>query len=679
MAAYFSRTLFRRNLTRFWPLAAACLIVSFFVFIVPEAGSSRYIYWYPNYVKNIMSSLTVFCAVFVPIMSILSAIAVYGYLHNPRASGFVSSLPVTRLGLYITNWLSGLTLMLAPMLLVGVLYGFVLMGQPVPSGDYFRWMGALVLSNLLFFSMAAFCTFLTGSPVMQAFLFALINFVSIAIYAIVAFVASRLVYGFPDAFINPSESLVMWLTPTFAIGTMIESLSPHSTYIEFSILPWLGYLVFAAAVAVFGYHMYRCRRIESAGDIIVHKPIRSVFKYVVGLLLGVFLGFMVTEFMGGGRGLSMPAFAVWLTISTVFFGSLGCLFSEMLIQKRLRVWKTAWKGILIYGAAIVAIVLFIRLDGTGYERRVPDPGDVTAVTITRWRNRYDVLIYGEQEGRYYSRGGNNWSLSWEYTEYRREHGLPIFTNDIIEEAKLRTPEYFETPDAIGAAVRLHQSIIGDKRRLESSMWNRSSWTYQLTYKMKDGSIINREYTLSFSERPLLESTASFLTLINHPEAVGKRNRFLTLPDSALQGIAITSSAYWGYEDYLSSSSALSPSRLRSGAVSVAEDEMPILMDALRNDAAAGTIGYVNLSDLPITYSYLYPQERMDTLLIELVYEPVRLGIPWAFEPDVLYTDFDEFASYEGRKTIVGFRVAITIDERCVNTVRALREIRFLEG
>jgi len=135
MATYFNSALFKRNLMRFWPLAAVSFLAALFSFVVPEASTQRYSF-FPGQQKDIMSYLAVYCSVIVPITSILSAIAVFGYLHNPKAAGFVSSLPVTRLGLYITNWLSGLALMLVPALLAGVLYGVMLIGQPVPSGDY---------------------------------------------------------------------------------------------------------------------------------------------------------------------------------------------------------------------------------------------------------------------------------------------------------------------------------------------------------------------------------------------------------------------------------------------------------------------------------------------------------------------------------------------------------------
>jgi len=679
MAAYFNLTLFRRNLIRFWPLALACLIVAFFVFVVPEATSRRYMYWHHNYQKDIMSALAVYCAVFVPIMSIFTAIAVFGYLHNPRAAGFISSLPISRLGLYITNWLSGLALMLVPTLLIGFCYGLMLIGQPVPQGSYLMWLGALILSYLLFFSIAVFLTFLTGKPIMQAFLYVLVNFVCVALYGIGLFVAERMVYGFTSLNYAQFNAFVMWLTPPYAVGASISDLAPYGGFGvgEFStVLFFVGYLVLTAVLVLSGYLLYRRRRIESADDVIVHKTIRSVFKYLIGFLLGVFLGFILTEITNMGWSLSLPAFTAWLTVSAVFFGSLGCLFAEMLIQKRLRVWKSAWKGILAYSAAVVALALFIRFDGTGYERRVPDSNDVAAVMVSTWYAHSDVLIYGGDE--FTNRwGGRYWSLNWDLYEHRRALGLPVFTDEFIHEVKLRTPEYFESSDAIDAAILLHQSIIGDKSALEGNRRGRPNWTYYLTYKMNDGRIITREYPISFSVEPLLGSTGALIDLNNQHEPVSKRNRFLTLPDNALLGAAVSPPYDQYYYDYQYYSSMRMP--LTRPAITSSGDLM-FLMDAMRRDAAAGAIGYVSLNDFLESYGWYYEPIPTDSRVVELIYDPVAARIPPIFANDFIrdLVPLEELPEFEESASISGFRLSVRVSEQSVNTLWALSELGYLE-
>jgi uncharacterized membrane protein YsdA (DUF1294 family) len=81
---------------------------------------------------------------------------------------------------------------------------------------------------------------------------------------------------------------------------------------------------------------------ESAGSIIVHKPVRVFFKYLIALLMGAILGAILTSIIYAGNPLSVSELIITLAVSVIFFGSLGCLFTEMLIHKQLRVWKTAY-------------------------------------------------------------------------------------------------------------------------------------------------------------------------------------------------------------------------------------------------------------------------------------------------------------------------------------------------
>ena len=51
--------------------------------------------------------------------AILCAMAVWGYLYNSRSVGLMHTLPVDRTGLFVTNTLSGLAMMLIPYAVVG--------------------------------------------------------------------------------------------------------------------------------------------------------------------------------------------------------------------------------------------------------------------------------------------------------------------------------------------------------------------------------------------------------------------------------------------------------------------------------------------------------------------------------------------------------------------------------
>ena len=85
----------------------------------------------------------------VPVISIvyaiLCAMAVWSYLYNARSVGMMHTLPIRREGLFVTNVLSGLTMMAIPYAVTGVLLVLVtlLFGGFEPVGVLVTVLGVM--------------------------------------------------------------------------------------------------------------------------------------------------------------------------------------------------------------------------------------------------------------------------------------------------------------------------------------------------------------------------------------------------------------------------------------------------------------------------------------------------------------------------------------------------------
>ena len=120
---YFNRTLFRKNMMRFWPLWAA---PSFIGALIPLAYLTQLLRWSD---RDLLSALNLTSAYYeviayaLPILSlcyaVLVALAVWSYLFNSRSTGMMHTLPIRREGLFLTGVLSGLTMMLIPYVVTG--------------------------------------------------------------------------------------------------------------------------------------------------------------------------------------------------------------------------------------------------------------------------------------------------------------------------------------------------------------------------------------------------------------------------------------------------------------------------------------------------------------------------------------------------------------------------------
>jgi len=347
------------------------------------------------------------------------------------------------------------------------------------------------------------------------------------------------------------------------------------------------------------------------------------------------------------------------------FGALGCLFAEMLIKKRLHVLKSAYKGIIGFVAAVAAIMLFIRFDGTGYERWVPNRENVVSVSFTNnYLHQSSEFTLHRANDNYTRYHGNNWNLTWAYTESRESSGWPVLTDEILHEIKLRTPDYFESPEGIDAAIRLHRALIDNKTNLDNAREDRgyNRFTYYLTYTMKDGSIINREYGLPLESTHMNEIISLMHELSNQPEAINKRNRFATLPNDSVRGAIVTST-----EDDFWVLHTNHEQRNYVGTIVLEKDDLSKLFEALQKDAADGTLGRVHREDILLPFYYIEENSHF-VAVVDLVLDSNVAGVPTAFERDVLMDEKGEFIITHGLVQ------SINITDRNVNTVQALKEL-----
>ena len=121
--SFFNRTLFRKNLSRFWPLwggislVGAMLPLYLMLALIQQAEPIER----QHFAEGMYQLAAGFVPAFTCCYAILCAMAVWGYLYNARAVGMMHTLPVDRTCLLVTNTLSGLAMVLIPYAVVGAM------------------------------------------------------------------------------------------------------------------------------------------------------------------------------------------------------------------------------------------------------------------------------------------------------------------------------------------------------------------------------------------------------------------------------------------------------------------------------------------------------------------------------------------------------------------------------
>ena len=399
--SYFNSPLFRKNLTRFWPVWAVYgLILAFILplqflvlpsrdYISADALPQRML----EQAQRVCSTLNpgVFISFF---FGLFAAMAVFSYLFSSRSACMVHSLPLDRRGLFLTNYLSGLSFLVLPnvavfllTLAVEVAYGCVVLDQLV------TWLLVQSATALFFYSFAVFCAMFTGNLLALPAFYGILNFLAYVVYSLLTELLSSFLYG-SWGLDSGLDSVVCWLTPLFQLSAACRwsQVYTPATGESFYALEYPNVVAVYAAVgvvlAVLALMIYQRRYVESAGDVVSISIVRPVFKYGVALCSGLCFGIGTCVILGFNTELAIAAFVL-------LWAAVGYFVAEMLLRKSFWVWKS-WKGCAVLACLLCLLFVAVKLDWFGYESRIPQPSQVQSVRVHNAPAGapYDSAAYG---------------------------------------------------------------------------------------------------------------------------------------------------------------------------------------------------------------------------------------------------------------------------------------------
>ena len=403
----FNAMLFRKNLTRFWPLWT---MASLLAVLPPLALATALVRGYGD--KNPLSLTETYYEALcgpVPVVvlfyAVLCALAVWGYLFGSRSVGMLHAMPITRKGLFCTNFLSGLVMTLIPWAVCGMLFVAVSLafGLFDPAG-----VGVTVLCVLglavFYFSSATFCAFLTGNVfAMPAFYFVL-HFIAMILETLLSALVTLCFFGTTTSYMGRVDFLspTVWLVGHLDVERTYEEVwiadGGYTDQILSAVDLTRGWAI--AAYALVGlvllacaWLLYRRRPSECAGDVVAVKWMKPVFRYGVAFFAA----------LAGGQALY--ALFWYDAVTWKFLPLLGCMIvsgvigyyvASMLLAKSLKVFRGSWKGLAALSAVLLVLCLGLRFDVAGVERRVPALDQVEQVELYLDENNY-TLFAGEDD------------------------------------------------------------------------------------------------------------------------------------------------------------------------------------------------------------------------------------------------------------------------------------------
>lgn len=595
----FNGTLFRKNLSRYWPLWGLASFggAMFPLAMLLELLHNGFRFWSPLETRQAYYTVLSYGVPVISIVyAILCAMAVWNYLYNARSVGMMHTLPVRREGLFVTNVLSGLTMMAIPYAVTGVLLVLVTMlfGGFEPMGVLVTILG-VIGESLFFFGLATFCAFIVGNVFMLPALYGLLNFIAV----LTDFMVNLLAQGFCFGLNSSYSGTVEWLSP---VVYLIQKISPNSTYetqwvtdrlggqrYETSVLTsvtlengWLIAAYAAAGAALLGlaWLLYRRRRSESAGDVVAVGWMKPVFRYgcavYAAILGGRLLYALLWESFQSGRYFTVLP----MILCMIAGGAIGYYAASMLLAKTPRVFKTTWKGMLAVALGCAALCGAMKCDLFGVVRRVPAPDSVKLV---------NVYAAGSN---YYLTPGKDDAL---IEKVRTLHQTIIDDKDYIMSTAEGRSVYMETEEGsytIGAPA---SEIVS------TSVNSFANTSVRFTYTLNSGLKVERRYNLYLTQNRMdQEDTYDHLLdqLINSQEMRQKRIRWRD------EGFQLDGAWIDTWRDYSDLSSR----------------EVGLILDAVAKDAENGDWGVYNWFqadndadsyEIQIHFQYKLPESQFD--------------------------------------------------------------------
>lgn len=380
----FNKTIFKKNLTRFWPFAVLYglyLIVAHPMVLYLESTNNYYTsgsrkVW--QLVGDHFTEMTEPVSVFL--ISIAIAIAVFGYLYQSRSANMMHAFPVTRTELFVTNYLSGLALMIFPQILVALASNLVILGKANSMiWSIWAWFGITVGETLFFYGFACLMVMFTGQLLTAGLFYMIWNFLYIVSVSLINFTGGLFIYGLDDSLIQTMRYPlfpVAYLLGRVGFYTDSSTYAYHVQGISTLFLYVAAGLIFAALA----WYVYKKRRIECAGDFLSMRWTAPVFRWGTALVGGVACALFLTYLFG--EAVSQNRMAVRFVVFLVIFAAVLFFVAEMFIEKSFRVFK---KRIAVEGASCVAVLLvgvaLLQFDVFGIESYVPQTDEILTASL----------------------------------------------------------------------------------------------------------------------------------------------------------------------------------------------------------------------------------------------------------------------------------------------------------
>ncbi|WP_347489188.1 DUF6449 domain-containing protein [Desulfoscipio sp. XC116] len=387
---------------------------------------------------------------------VVLAVLLFRYLQVKISADALHSLPVKRSNIYRSHIFTGIILLILPVLITGaisiLLNLFLDLGSYYSVNDVFRWMGITVLMNLVVFLACVLVGMLVGISTVQGILTYVLLFFPVGITVLLTCNLEFFIYGF----MFNSDYQLDKLSPITRIFAGFNPLSERSM----SSGEILIYMAICLVLFFLADYLYKIRNLENATQTIAFSKTRNVFKYGVTFC---------TMLLGGLYFQQTQQTIGWVVFGYLAGSLTGYVIAEIMLQKSLGFFKEVknFKGYAVFSAIVIILMLGIRFDMIGYEKKLPPLDEIQQV--------------------YFSNSFYNYNLDKKYQT-----------------------DFFSDQGNLEHIQQLHRRIIEDKDINYLNKNKEQKRSVIFIYQLSNGSTMTRGYQIAYDAyadylKPICES------------------------------------------------------------------------------------------------------------------------------------------------------------------------------
>lgn len=437
--SFVSKGLIINDLKRHWWVIVPQLLVLLLFMPLIILQESRFIRDGLENNIHIPVELFVVMAIVTPV---IISMLLYRYMHTKKSNILIHSLPIKREVIYNSHIVSGIILMILPMIInlvatLGVIVA-VNAGQYI-SMDYIIAIHVmLLLVEIAIYMIASAVASFTGFTIAQGAFTAILAVLAVGIGQIINLNLSIWVYGVENFSSASIDGILGYFSPLVVALASLGGLSFGESY-HFDAMSNVILVVYILIFYIIGVIAYKKRPTERTETLVTFKWLEPIVKY--GFVFCVMLCSVV---------LTMYENRTYVVVMYIVGSVIAYLVAEVIINKSIDAIKNV-KGYIPYALVMIIVCVCVNFDVFFYERRVPEISEIKTALIN---------------GGYYG-----------------DHSIERFTYREIEN--------------IENIRSIHEAIVNDRHRVKN--YEGDEYVHEdsvhIRYNLKNGKTMTRSYTI----------------------------------------------------------------------------------------------------------------------------------------------------------------------------------------